>query len=145
MHEWESKWKRPRTGNFLRETIDQRTDKNGNQHKRIRVWLGKGHRWANSAGWQWKSRYLMMEYLGRALTSDEHVHHVNGDTSDDRIENFELWLAEEHCRFHGRITVIGRFRNDLGQFVSIDPTPDGDLYEYDEPEFNEADLSEVPF
>jgi hypothetical protein len=32
------------------------------------------------------SRYLMEMHLGRRLSPDEDVHHVNGDKMDDRIE-----------------------------------------------------------
>lgn len=35
-------------------------------------------------------RYLMEQHLGRELDSWEHVDHINGDSSDDRIENFQL-------------------------------------------------------
>lgn len=50
-------------------------------------------RWAERKGVQRKCRYVMEQFLGRKLTSQESVHHQNGIKTDDRIENLELWAS----------------------------------------------------
>lgn len=43
-------------------------------------------------------RHLMQEHLGRKLMPLEHVHHINGDWLDNRLENLVLLSNADHQR-----------------------------------------------
>jgi DNA-directed RNA polymerase subunit RPC12/RpoP len=52
-------------------------------------------------------RLVMEQHLGRKLTEEEEVHHINFDKQDNRIENLQLFKSKsEHIAFHRRLESI---------------------------------------
>jgi len=60
------------------------------------------HPMARKTGYIAEHRLIMAEHLGRMLELDEHVHHINGNRLDNRIENLELLDESSHPLRHVR-------------------------------------------
>ena len=50
--------------------------------------------------WTFYYRALMEAHLGRELLPSEVVHHINGDPTDDRIENLQVLSRAAHMEIH---------------------------------------------
>ena len=48
-------------------------------------------------------RYIMEKYLNRKLERFEHIHHINGNKSDNRLKNLELTTRKFHPYKHHKI------------------------------------------
>ena len=52
---------------------------------------------------RWKGkdyRYIFEKFIGRKLKTTDVIHHINGDHSDNRIENLMLTDRAGHCKIH---------------------------------------------
>lgn len=59
------------------------------------------HPGADQNGYVLEYRWIMEKHLGRFLEAEEVVHHINGDSMDNRIENLMLLKnTGEHSRLH---------------------------------------------
>jgi len=61
-------------------------------------------------------RVVMERFLGRKLSPEEHIHHIDEDTLNNSPSNLQLVTASEHLKIH----VQGRPRGPNGHFVKAD-------------------------
>jgi hypothetical protein len=66
---------------------------------------------ARSTGQIKRCRFIMSEILGRPLLKTELVHHIDGDKSNDNIENLVVISRVEHGRTHMTGSVNPLFTN----------------------------------
>ena len=62
--------------------------------------MKKEHPFSSKSGYIAEHRLVMEKYLGRYLTKEEIVHHINGIVTDNRIENLELFSRSTHMKLH---------------------------------------------
>lgn len=66
--------------------------------------------------WTYMHRWVMAGYLGRDLESDEHVHHIDGDKTNNDISNLRLMDAADHHREH-MSSDVAKAMSALGHFA----------------------------
>jgi hypothetical protein len=93
---------------------------------------------ARKSGYILEHRYVMEQAIGRRLTEIEVVHHINGDTQDNRIENLELFQSNaEHLAetLKGQVPSwteegVQRIREGVRLFRLENPNPRNNLGQF---------------
>lgn len=67
-----------------------------------RIRNGYAVTWTDVGMYRFEHRIVMEEMLGRPLTSNEIVHHVNGDSLDNNPKNLRVMMQSEHMSLHRR-------------------------------------------
>jgi len=62
-------------------------------------------------------RFTMERHIGRKLTGDETVHHINLDKTDNRIENLYLCSRSKHGQLHKQLEAIGKDVYVMGEAI----------------------------
>lgn len=89
-----------------------------------------GHPAATKSGWIFEHRWVVEQALGRFLEHDEHVHHLNHDRSDNRLENLKHMTSCEHAAITGRengeaLRAAVEARQQLQRYIErFGPLPD---------------------
>ncbi|MHA1402004.1 MAG: HNH endonuclease, partial [Candidatus Heimdallarchaeaceae archaeon] len=96
----------PNYGKYGKYASNWRNGKTKNNKGYVLV-LKPEHPLANNNGRIYEHRLIMEEKLGRYLTKDEVVHHINNKKDDNRIENLILFTNEsEHQKYHKQQAII---------------------------------------
>ena len=102
-HSEETKAKMRAAAQSRPHTGEQATRWQGGRHvdNKGRVFIHMpGHPNAPEPNYILEHRLVMEQHLGRYLRSDEHVHHINHNRGDNRLENLMLLSRGEHSRLH---------------------------------------------
>jgi len=101
--------------------VSERTKKHGKGFIDIRGYRRFGNR--AHKGSVLEHRRIMEHHLGRPLMANENVHHINGNRSDNRLENLELWVKSQPCGQRASDLVIWAHEiiSLYGQLFALNP------------------------
>lgn len=77
------------------------------RHGRKHLLVSRDHPMATKSGYVAECRLIVAEKIGRNLRTEEHVHHIDLDPTNDHPDNLELLTRSEHMRVHRLIDRTG--------------------------------------
>lgn len=82
-------------------------------HGYAKVRVGRGHPLADPNGYAYEHLIIWVASGNERPNKDELIHHINGNKTDNRIENLELMKRSIHNKHHNK----EKGRDTLGRFV----------------------------
>lgn len=68
-------------------------------------------------GYHFVHRKVIEDVIGRKLTREEHIHHINENKLDNRIENLVILTRSEHMKVHRYL--LGQGKMTLNDYEAI--------------------------
>lgn len=83
------------------------------EHGYVKIRVGCSHPLADPNGYAYEQLLVWVSAGNPRPRHNEILHHINGDTTDNRIENLALMKRDKHSSHHN----AERGRDELGHFL----------------------------